>query len=517
MAFFADHDQFQRAAGPLRASAELPGVDAPTLDRPSARPTGPGTKVRYFGDYELLEEIARGGMGVVYKARQVNLKRIVALKLILAGQLAGPQEVERFHAEAEAAAKLDHPGIVPIFEVGQHEGQHYFSMAFVDGESLARRVAQGVMEPREAASLMKKVAEAIAYAHVEGVIHRDLKPGNILLDKDGTPRVTDFGLAKRVEGESHGLTATGQVLGTPSYMPPEQAQGDNARIGPLADVYSLGAVLYCLLTGRPPFQAASAVETLLQVVARDPVGPRQLNTAVPRDLETIAMKCLEKDPARRYRSAQEFADDLERWLEGKPIRARPTTAVERVLKWANRKPASATVVAMCGLAAALSIAWLVGHEVWRRHFWQENFGGSDFMHELTRVGGDGEDSVLATVCNRLVGKGKAECQTRGFGGNLGMDNAAGLGATFRLRTPGVRPSQVVSEFRREVARLLQQNGCSDNGDRLVAGELLEFTCPYSDGRIRGVVYASSIVPDRFDSDKDNWRFIIVVHEHLVGW
>ena len=205
------------------------------------RATGPGTKVRYFGDYELLEEIARGGMGVVYKARQVNLKRIVALKLILAGQLAGPQDVARFHAEAEAAAKLDHPGIVPIFEIGQHEGQHYFSMAFVDGESLAHRVAQGVMEPREAAALMKKVAEAIAYAHVEGVIHRDLKPGNILLDKDGTPRVTDFGLAKRVEGESQGLTATGQVLGTPSYMPPEQAAGDNARIGPLADVYSLGA------------------------------------------------------------------------------------------------------------------------------------------------------------------------------------------------------------------------------------------------------------------------------------
>jgi serine/threonine-protein kinase len=238
-AFFADRDRFEQAAAPLRAEA---ADGEPTLDGTTSAPSGPGTTVRYFGDYELLDEIARGGMGVVYKARQVNLKRIVALKLILAGQLAGPHDVARFHAEAEAAAKLDHPGIVPIFEIGEHEGQHYFSMAFVDGESLAHRIAQGVMEPREAAALMKQVAEAIAYAHVEGVIHRDLKPGNILLQKDEggrmkdelspgsssfiphpssfLPRVTDFGLAKRVEGESQGLTATGQVLGTPSYMPP---------------------------------------------------------------------------------------------------------------------------------------------------------------------------------------------------------------------------------------------------------------------------------------------------------
>ena len=345
---------------PLRAAAELSGVERPRWITPRRVRTGLGTKLRYFGDYELLEEIARGGMGVVYKARQVNLKRTVALKLILAGQLAGPQEVERFHAEAEAAAKLDHPGIVPIFEVGQHEGQHYFSMAFVDGESLARSLAHGVMEPREAASLMKRVAEAIAYAHVEGVIHRDLKPGNILLDKDGIPRITDFGLAKRVEGESQGLTATGQVLGTPSYMPPEQAEGDNARIGPLADVYSLGAVLYCLLTGRPPFQAASAVETLLQVMAR---GSGQSATAQPG------------------RAARPGDDDAEMSGEG-PVAALPigpgdgrrVAAVSRRpadraarplslwagLRWCGRNKAlAATVAAAACLIVALSAVYVV--------------------------------------------------------------------------------------------------------------------------------------------------------------
>jgi len=358
-AFFADRDRFQRVAGPLQAAAELFGVDAPTLDQPSARSTGPGTKVRYFGDYELLEEIARGGMGVVYKARQVNLKRIVALKLILAGQLAGPQEVARFHAEAEAAARLDHPGIVPIFEIGEHKGQHYFSMAFVEGESLARRVAQGVMEPREAAALTKKVAEAIAYAHVEGVVHRDLKPGNVLIDKEGSPRVTDFGLAKRVEGEAGGLTATGEVLGTPSYMPPEQAMGDAARVGPLSDVYSLGAILYCLLTGRPPFQAANAVETVMQVVTQEPVGPRQLNPAVPRDLETITLKCLEKDPSRRYQSAQELSDELQRYLDGRPIHARPVGTVGRTWRWCRRNRAlAATIAAAACLIFAISVVYV---------------------------------------------------------------------------------------------------------------------------------------------------------------
>ena len=263
-------------------------------------------RIRYFGDYELLHEIARGGMGVVYRARQMSLNRPVALKMILAGQLASDTEVRRFYTEAEAAANLDHPGIVPIYEVGQHEGQHFFSMGFVEGQSLAQRLADGPLPSREAAALMVKVAEAIEYAHQHGVIHRDLKPANILLDKNGNPRVTDFGLAKKVEGDS-GLTGSGQIMGTPSYMPPEQAGGQRGEVGPAADVYALGATLYALVTGRPPFQAATAMDTVIQVVSDEPVPPRRLNASIPRDLETICLKCLQKEPGKRYASAADLA------------------------------------------------------------------------------------------------------------------------------------------------------------------------------------------------------------------
>src|SRR5271166_5934665 len=260
------------------------------------------TRIRYFGDYEIVREIARGGMGVVFLARQISLNRTVALKMILAGQLADETDVRRFYTEAEAAANLDHPGIVPIYEVGQHEGQHYFSMGFVEGQSLAQRLADGPLPPREAAELIRRVSEAIEYAHQHGVIHRDLKPANVLLDQNGNPRVTDFGLAKRVQGES-GLTGSGQIMGTPSYMPPEQAGGERGGVGPAADVYALGATLYALVTGRPPFQAATAMDTVIQVVSDEPVPPRRLNASIPSDLETICLKCLQKEPALRYASA----------------------------------------------------------------------------------------------------------------------------------------------------------------------------------------------------------------------
>jgi WD40 repeat protein len=306
----------------------------------------------------LIEEIGRGGMGVVYRARQVSLNRIVALKMILTGQLANDDDVRRFQGEAEAAAKLDHPGIVPVYEVGEQERQHYFSMGFVEGQSLARKLDQGLLPPREAAALIRKVAEAVAYAHVAGVIHRDLKPANILLDKHDQPRLTDFGLAKRIQGEPGAsapgsLTATGQILGTPSYMPPEQASGQRGAAGPLSDVYSLGAVLYCMLTGRPPFQAANAFDTLMQVLEREPVSPRQLNAAVPRDLETICLKCLAKEPHKRYPSAQDLAADLDRFLSGQPIWARPARAWERTVKWARRRPAAAALAVVSGLAVVI--------------------------------------------------------------------------------------------------------------------------------------------------------------------
>ncbi|MHB1560835.1 MAG: WD40 repeat domain-containing serine/threonine protein kinase, partial [Isosphaeraceae bacterium] len=333
-------------------------ADGQTVDYSGPREPSAPTRVRYFGDYELIGEIARGGMGVVYRARQISLNRTVALKMILAGQFAGPDEIRRFHLEAEAAAGLEHPGIVPIYEAGEFEGQHYFSMGFVEGSSLANRVASGPLPSREAVSLTRKVAEAIQYAHDRGVIHRDLKPQNVLLDRDGKPRVTDFGLAKRVEADE-GLTASGAVMGTPSYMPPEQAAGDVRAVGPAADIYSLGAVLYCLLTGRPPFQSASTMTTLVQVMESDPVSPRALNPSVDVDLETICLKCLQKEIHRRYATARDLADDLGRWLRGEPIVARPVGRLERAWRWCRRNPIVASLLAtlffvLAGVAAGAS-------------------------------------------------------------------------------------------------------------------------------------------------------------------
>ena len=276
-------------------------------------------------------------MGVVFEARQVSLNRKVALKMILAGQLANDIDVKRFYTEAEAAANLDHPGIVPIYEVGQHEGQHYFSMGFVEGQSLSQRLADGPLPSREAAETVRRVSEAIEYAHQHGVIHRDFKPANILLDQNGNPRVTDFGLAKKVQGDS-GLTGSGQIMGTPSYMPPEQAGVRRGDVGPAADVYALGATLYALVTGRPPFQAATPMDTVIQVISDEPVPPRRLNASISRDLETICLKCLEKESRKRYPSAAALADDLGRYLAGEPIVARPVGQTERMIKWAKRRP-----------------------------------------------------------------------------------------------------------------------------------------------------------------------------------
>lgn len=302
-----------------------------------------------FGDYKLLDKIAQGGMGVVYKARQVKLNRVVAVKMILGGQLADASAVRRFYSEAEAAGRLQHPGIVSIYEVGEHEGQHFFSMEFVDGQSLAERVRENPLSARKAADLVRQIAGAIEYAHANGIMHRDLKPGNVLLDKSDGVHVTDFGLAKQLSGESE-LTASGQILGTPSYMPPEQAQGDLKRIGPASDVYSLGAILYVLLTGSPPFRAETPMDTLQLVLNTEPVSPRLVNPQTAKDLETICLKCLQKEAERRYQSARELADDLGRFLNNKPILARPVGASERIIKWIRRKPAVASLIGVVVLA-----------------------------------------------------------------------------------------------------------------------------------------------------------------------
>jgi WD40 repeat protein/predicted Ser/Thr protein kinase len=309
---------------------------------------------RVFGDYELLEEVDRGGMGIVYKARQKSLDRIVAVKMLLFGPLSSPEFVRRFRTEASAAASLQHPNVVAIHEVGVHRGQHYFAMDFVHGASLQKLLAAGPLPARKAAAYLKTIAEAIHYAHERGILHRDLKPSNVIIDANDQPHVTDFGLARRLEADSE-LTVTGQVLGSPNYMPPEQAAGKRGKVSRRSDVYALGAMLYHLLTGRPPFVGEALTDTLEQVLNSEPVAPRLLNPSVPRDLETIGLKCLEKEPAKRYATAQALDHELGRFLNNEPISARPVTRAERVWRWCRRKPALATAL----MAASLLLTVLL--------------------------------------------------------------------------------------------------------------------------------------------------------------
>jgi len=314
---------------------------------------------RTFGDYALLEEIARGGMGIVYRARQVSLDRIVAVKMLLFGPFSSPEFVKRFRAEAAAAASLQHPNIVAIHEVGVHQGQQFFAMDYVEGQSLAKLLANGPLPARNAASYLKTIAEAIHYAHERGILHRDLKPSNVLIDANGQPRVSDFGLARRLEGASE-LTVTGQVLGSPNYMPPEQAVARRGKVSRRSDVYSLGAMLYHLLAGRPPFVGQALTDTLEQVLNAEPVSPRLLNPSVPRDLETICLKCLEKEPDKRYATAQALADEFGRFLSNETVHARPVTPIERVWRWCRRKPALAGALAIAGV---LLLTVLIGSPI----------------------------------------------------------------------------------------------------------------------------------------------------------
>ncbi|HEY7155654.1 MAG TPA: protein kinase [Gemmataceae bacterium] len=310
-------------ANPSRAAEEAPAVEVP--------------------GYEIFDVLGRGGMGVVYKARQISLNRIVALKMILSGEHANPHTLSRFYTEARAVARLQHPNIVQIYEIGNRGDNPFFSLEYLEGGCLQQRMAGVAQDPRQTAQLMETVARAVYHAHRQGIIHRDLKPGNILLAADGTPKITDFGLAKQVE-DDNSQTRTGAILGTPSYMAPEQARGGGRDIGPAADIYALGAVLYDLLTGRPPFQGSSVLATLQMVQSVEPVPPRRLRSVIPADLQTICLKCLHKAPSRRYLTAQDLADDLRRFLDGQPIQARPTSTWERAHKWVRRNPALAALL-----------------------------------------------------------------------------------------------------------------------------------------------------------------------------
>jgi WD40 repeat protein len=309
--------------------------------------------------YEILHVLGRGGMGVVYQARHVKLNRTVALKMILAGGHAQPGEVARFRTEAAAVARLQHPHIVQIHEVGEQEGRPFLSLELVDGGSLAQRISDTPLPAREAAHLVETLSRAMHYAHQQGIIHRDLKPQNVLFTTAGVPKIMDFGLAKRL-GEDAGLTRTGEVLGTPSYMAPEQTTGEPSTIGPVTDVYALGALLYEVLTGRPPFKAATVLETLEQVRFQEPVPPGRLQPNLPHDLETICLKCLEKEAHKRYASAEDLAEDLRRFQAGETTRARPVRALERGVKWARRRPAVAALLAVSFVAALALVGMLVG-------------------------------------------------------------------------------------------------------------------------------------------------------------
>jgi tRNA A-37 threonylcarbamoyl transferase component Bud32 len=321
--------------------------DSPVLGE---GPSDAGTRVQYFGDYELLEEIARGGMGIVWKARQTSLKRHVAIKMIRNAALAGPDEVARFLREAEAAANLQHPNIVAIHEIGEHGGQHYFSMDYVVGRDLGSLVKDGPMAPRTAARYVKTIAEAVHFAHQRGTLHRDLKPQNVLIDSNDQPRITDFGLAKFMKDDSQ-MTRSGVIMGSPSYMPPEQAAGRHADIGPASDVYALGAMLYELLTGRPPFRGSTALATLHEVLETEPIAPRRLRADLPLDLETICLKCLEKTASARYATARGLAEELDRFLKSEPIHARPASAVRKIVSWTRRH-----LVVLAALAALVVVA-----------------------------------------------------------------------------------------------------------------------------------------------------------------
>lgn len=366
--FLEDHERILQLAQPWRSdeSGRLSsGQDTPHSHHEPTNPDGrleqtavfeaPGSRLGRFGDYELLHEIARGGMGVVYKARQLSLNRIVAIKMILQGRLQEGEDIERFQLEAKAIAKLTHPHIVVIHDVGQCGDQHYFSMEYVEGQSLAELLRGGSLTFQKSVEYVEQVARAVHFAHQHGVIHRDIKPSNVLIDETDRARVTDFGLAKHID-RGQELTVTGQLLGTPAYMAPEQITNRHGEIGPSCDVYGLGVLLYELLTGQPPFRGRDHIDTLLQILECDPPEPRQLNPNIPRELEVICLKCLEKDPKHRYASAGALAEDLGRYLQGDSLSISSPKMVDRVVRTLERSQFDREVQAASRFV--LNVAWI---------------------------------------------------------------------------------------------------------------------------------------------------------------
>jgi tetratricopeptide (TPR) repeat protein/predicted Ser/Thr protein kinase len=385
---FEVHDALEKGSSPAGAGAAIAsaapaeeyvpdtrGGEPSLLAPPTAEP-GKEAAVRHGSPqispvpgYEILGELGRGGMGVVYKARQLRPRRLVAVKMLLGGAHASPEGLTRFRAEAEAVARLSHANVVRVYEVGESNGLPFFSMEYVQGQNLSARINATPQPADEAARLVVSLARAMQTAHDQGVIHRDLKPANVLLAEDGTPKITDFGLAKMLDEACPPQTRTGDVMGTPSYMAPEQAAGNSKDVGPATDTYALGTILYELLTGRPPFKAETTTDTLLQVLYRDPIAPSRMRIKTPRDLETICLKCLEKDPRRRYATAGELAEDLQRFLDGKPVLARPVSLTGRAVKWARRRPGLAATLGCCFAAVTALLLTLVWHNAaeQRRH------------------------------------------------------------------------------------------------------------------------------------------------------
>jgi WD40 repeat protein len=396
-------------AAPPSDQLTLPHAGAAAPDMASRAASAPGAPA--VPGYEMLRELGRGGMGVVYQARHIQLNRVVALKMILAGGHAGEADLARFKTEAEAVARLQHPNIVQIFEVGEHGGLPFFSLEFCGGGSLDRKLNGTPLPAMEAAVLAEKLARAVQAAHEKGVVHRDLKPANVLLTEEGTPKITDFGLAKKLDADA-GQTRTGAVMGTPSYMAPEQAGGRPQQTGPACDVYALGAILYECLTGRPPFKAAAPLDTMMQVVSDEPVPPRQLQSKTPRDLETICLKCLEKQPGRRYASALDLAEDLRRFQSGEPVRARAVGAMERAAKWARLRPALAAAYGF--LAAALVLGLGGGGATWLWLRAEDARSGLKEALGRTEAAEKGAESARDDLMGALQREQEAKRQLRKF-------------------------------------------------------------------------------------------------------